>query len=132
MKKTIILLVLILINSCSSSKTSTQTNDQDKSVIANSDIENGKKLFSLSCTACHLDDGGGLIGPNLTDAYTISGCSFEEIATVIAKGTPNKGMYAWEQILNKKEILQLTSYIISLKGTTPKQPKHPEGELCSE
>ena len=41
-------------------------------------------------------------------------------------------MIAWEQSLSKKEIQQLTSYILTLKDTTPEKPKRPEGELCNE
>lgn len=98
------------------------------------DVAKGEELFTAKvCSACHLTDGGGLIGPNLTDRYTISGCDYESIFTVIAKGgRPGKGMIAWEQTLSKKEIQQLTSYILTLQGTTPEEPKRPEGEPCNE
>ena len=32
-----------------------------------SDLGNGKKIFETNCVACHQQDGGGGIGPNLTD-----------------------------------------------------------------
>jgi cytochrome c oxidase cbb3-type subunit 3 len=41
-------------------------------------------------------------------------------------------MIAWEQTINKKEIQQLTSYILTLQGSTPERPKRPEGEFCTE
>jgi cytochrome c oxidase cbb3-type subunit 3 len=31
------------------------------------DLDEGKKIFTANCAACHLADGGGLQGPNLTD-----------------------------------------------------------------
>ncbi len=36
-------------------------------------IENGKAVFGSTCIACHRADGGGINGPNLTDAYWIHG-----------------------------------------------------------
>ena len=34
-------------------------------------VEAGKMVFTTYCAACHRPDGGGLIGPNLTDAEWI-------------------------------------------------------------
>jgi len=112
-----------------------QTKDTHLVVLTDAtDIKKGEELFTnKTCTACHFNDGGGSIGPNLTDAFTISGCSFEDIFNVISKGgRPGKGMIAWEQYLSEKEIQQLTSYIVTLQGTTPEEPKRPEGEPCSK
>ena len=36
-------------------------------------IAAGKALFQTNCIACHRADGGGQIGPNLTDQYWING-----------------------------------------------------------
>ncbi len=95
------------------------------------DIAKGKELFaSKTCTACHLADGGGSIGPNLTDENWILGGGFKNIYNTISKGgRPGKGMIAWEGTVNQKERQQLTSYILTLKGTTPASPKAPEGEV---
>ena len=95
------------------------------------DIAKGKELFaSKTCTACHLADAGGSIGPNLTDENWILGGGFKNIFNTISKGgRPGKGMIAWEGTINQKERQQLTSYILTLKGTTPANPKAPEGEV---
>ena len=95
------------------------------------DIAKGKELFaSKTCTACHLVDGGGSIGPNLTDENWILGGGFKNIFNTITKGgRPGKGMIAWEGTVNQKERQQLTSYILTLKGTTPPNPKAPEGDV---
>jgi cytochrome c oxidase cbb3-type subunit 3 len=95
------------------------------------DIAKGKELFaSKTCTACHLADAGGSIGPNLTDENWILGGGFKNIFNTISKGgRPGKGMIAWEGTINQKERQQLTSYILSLKGTTPANPKASEGEV---
>ena len=94
----------------------------------------GKELFATkTCTACHLADAGGSIGPNLTDEYWIVGGGFKNIFNTITKGgRPGKGMIAWESTLSTLERQQLTSYILSLKGTTPANPKAPEGEIWTE
>ena len=95
------------------------------------DIEKGKELFATkTCTACHLADAGGSIGPNLTDDKWIMGGGFKNIYTVISKGgRPGKGMIAWESTISQKERQQLASYIISIQGTTPANPKAPEGDI---
>ncbi len=95
------------------------------------DIEKGKELFATkTCTACHLADAGGSIGPNLTDDKWILGGGFKNIYTVISKGgRPGKGMIAWESTVSQKERQQLASYIISIQGTTPANPKAPEGDI---
>ncbi len=95
------------------------------------DIAKGKELFaSKTCTACHLADAGGSIGPNLTHENWILGGGFKNIFNTISKGgRPGKGMIAWEGTINQKERQQLTSYILTLKGTTPANPKAPEGEV---
>jgi len=98
------------------------------------DIQTGKELFvSKTCTACHLADGGGSIGPNLTDENWILGGGFKNIFKTISKGgRQGKGMAAWEKTISQKERQQLTSYILTLKGTTPATPKAPEGDIWKE
>ena len=95
------------------------------------DIAKGKELFaSKTCTACHLADGGGSIGPNLTDENWILGGGFNNIFNTISKGgRPGKGMIAWKGTINQKERQQLSSYILTLQGTTPENPKAPEGDV---
>ena len=98
------------------------------------DIQKGKELFtSKTCTACHLADAGGSIGPNLTDEYWILGGGFKNIFNTIAKGgRPGKGMIAWEATISQLERQQLTSYILFIQGTSPAAPKAPEGEVWTE
>jgi cytochrome c oxidase cbb3-type subunit 3 len=101
---------------------------------AYTDAENlskGKELFaSKTCTACHAVDGGGGIGPNLTDDKWILGGGFKGIFNTITKGgRPSKGMAAWGTSISKIERQQLASYIVSLQGTTPANPKAAEGDI---
>ena len=98
------------------------------------DAENlakGKELFTTkTCTACHLEDLGGSIGPNLTDENWVLGGDMSNIFNTITKGgRPGKGMISWESTLSLLERQQLSSYIISMQGTTPANPKAPEGDI---
>ena len=44
-------------------------------------------------------------------------------------GRDGKGMVAWKSELSAQEIAQVASYVISLEGTNPTDPKAPEGEI---
>lgn len=97
------------------------------------DLKRGKAVFNLNCAACHAPDGGGGIGPNLTDKYWILGGGIKNVFTTISDGgRPGKGMVAWGKTLKPKDIQKVASYILSLEGTTPAKPKKAEGELYEE
>jgi cytochrome c oxidase cbb3-type subunit 3 len=93
------------------------------------DLLAGEEIFQLNCAACHLADGGGSVGPNLTDEYWVHGGSITDIFSTIKYGVPAKGMISWESSLRATEMQQVASYILTLQGTTPANPKAPEGEL---
>ncbi len=94
------------------------------------DLNAGKKIFNSNCAVCHLPDGGGGIGPNLTDAYWILGGGIKNVFTTISEGgRDGKGMIAWKQSLKPAQIAQVSSYVLSLQGTTPANPKPTEGDL---
>ncbi|MFL1896227.1 cbb3-type cytochrome c oxidase N-terminal domain-containing protein [Aquimarina sp. 2-A2] len=97
------------------------------------DLKAGKAVFESNCVACHKADGGGGIGPNLTDAYWILGGGIKNVFNTISEGgRDGKGMVAWKQILKPAEMAQVSSYVLSLNGTTPAEPKEPQGELWTE
>lgn len=91
-------------------------------------LAQGKEIFTKNCLVCHAPDGGGLIGPNMCDDYFIHGPAFSDSIQVIFKGVLAKGMISWEAVLKKDEVFAVASYIYSLRGTTPANPKAPEGE----
>jgi cytochrome c oxidase cbb3-type subunit 3 len=96
-----------------------------------SDLEAGKTIFESNCVACHMPDGGGGIGPNLTDNYWILGGGIKNVFHTISEGgRDGKGMIAWKQTLKPIEIAQVASYVLQdINGKTPANPKAPEGEL---
>ncbi len=95
-------------------------------------IGEGKELFSKNCVACHLADGGGSVGPNLTDEYWLHGGGIKDVFKTIKYGWQEKGMKSWKDDFSPKQIQELASYVKSLKGTKPAAPKAAQGELYIE
>lgn len=94
------------------------------------DLAIGKTVFMENCAACHRADGGGQIGPNLTDDHWILGGGIKNIFhTLVNGGRDGKGMIAWKGTLKPKEMQKVASYILSLKGSNPVDPKAPDGEV---
>ncbi|MGC4042055.1 MAG: cbb3-type cytochrome c oxidase N-terminal domain-containing protein [Flavobacterium sp.] len=93
-------------------------------------LAKGKSIFEQNCAACHRADAGGQIGPNLTDDHWIFGGSIKNLFHTITNGGRNgKGMVAWKGTLKPTEIQQVASYVLSLQGSNPKDPKAPDGDL---
>ena len=83
--------------------------------------------------ACHRADAGGQIGPNLTDEYWLLGGGIKNVFhTITEGGRDGKGMVAWKGTLKPSEIQLVASYVLSLKGSNPKEPKEPQGDIWKE
>ena len=95
-------------------------------------LSEGKVIFQKNCVSCHAIDGGGLVGPNLTDDFWIQGGGIKNIFKAIKYGVPAKGMIAWQTQLDPNKMQQVASYIISLYGIKPANPKAPEGTKWEE
>lgn len=100
-------------------------------------IAAGRVLFASPrnlCTTCHGQQGEGLVGPNLTDDFWIHGCNLESTMTNIKTGFPTMGMppYGSGAPLTDTELQQLASYIISIRGSNPPNPKQPEPNRAVE
>ncbi|WP_304516771.1 cbb3-type cytochrome c oxidase N-terminal domain-containing protein [Cecembia rubra] len=107
------------------------TSIDENTVVFDNSIEalgSGKSIFEANCAACHAVDGGGGVGPNLTDEYWIHGGSINDVFKVVKYGVVAKGMIPWEDQLSPEEMQNVSSYILTLVGTTPANPKAPEGE----
>jgi cytochrome c oxidase cbb3-type subunit 3 len=95
-----------------------------------SDLNAGQKIFETNCVACHKADGGGGIGPNLTDEHWILGGGIKNVFKTISEGgRDGKGMVAWKSELKPLEMAQVASYVLKFQGTTPAEPKDPEGDI---
>jgi len=95
-------------------------------------LSNGEKMYQEKCAVCHVNDGGGAVGPNLTDAYWIHGGDVKSIFKTIKYGVVAKGMIAWQNTFNGKQMQELASYVKSLQGTTPAKSKEAQGVLEGE
>ncbi|MFN4082363.1 MAG: cbb3-type cytochrome c oxidase N-terminal domain-containing protein [Bacteroidia bacterium] len=93
----------------------------------NATIDEGKKVYMQNCKVCHGEFGEGLVGPNLTDDYWLHGNTINDIFKTIKYGVPQKGMVAWQNSLTPVQIQQVSSFILTLKGTNPANAKEPQG-----
>jgi cytochrome c oxidase cbb3-type subunit 3 len=91
-------------------------------------LEEGREVYTVNCVACHRADGGGLVGPNLTDDYWIHGGEFKDTLRIISEGVPEKGMVTWKALMKPTQIYAVASYIYTLRGTNPENPKPPEDQ----
>ncbi|WP_299526004.1 cbb3-type cytochrome c oxidase N-terminal domain-containing protein [Winogradskyella sp.] len=96
-----------------------------------SDLNAGKAIFEGKCVVCHKADGGGGIGPNLTDEYWILGGGIKNVFRTISEGgRDGKGMVSWKKEgLSPLEMAQVASYVLEFQGTTPAEPKPAEGDI---
>jgi len=96
------------------------------------DLASGQATFNKLCTVCHGAKGEGLVGPNLTDDYWIHGGGIKNVFITIKNGVPEKGMVSWKTQLTPAQMEEVGSFIISLHGTNPPNPKPPQGNIWSD
>jgi cytochrome c oxidase cbb3-type subunit 3 len=90
-------------------------------------VAEGKATYDGNCMPCHRADGGGMIGPNLTDDYWIHGGKPLEVLKTVNEGVPPKGMPAWGAVMKPNQVAAVVAYVLSLHGTHPANAKGPEG-----
>ena len=92
-------------------------------------LKQGGALFRKHCTSCHAPDGGGALGPNFTDDYWLHGGGIQDVFKVVKYGVPKNGMRPWQNELSPVQIQNVATFILSLQGSKPAEPKAPQGEL---
>jgi cytochrome c oxidase cbb3-type subunit 3 len=94
-------------------------------------LSEGKAIFTTNCVVCHRADAGGQIGPNLTDDHWILGGGIKNLFhTITNGGRDGKGMISWKTNgMKPKDIQKVASYVLSLQGSNPPNPKAPDGEI---
>ncbi len=98
-------------------------------------VERGRIDFDrFNCSGCHAANGGGGMGPSLSDSKWTYKSSPANIYLTIYQGRPN-GMPAWGTMLPDRTIWELVSYIQSITEhptsfgkTISKNPQSPERE----
>lgn len=92
-------------------------------------LTEGELIYKNVCAACHGPQGEGSVGPNLSDEYWLHGGGIKNVFKTIKYGVPDKGMIAWSSQLKPADMQKVASYILTLKGTNPPNPKAPQGEI---
>ncbi len=116
-------------------KTAPDVMDKEKVTLLTdaADLAAGKAIFQTNCIACHKADGGGAIGPNLTDNQWILGGGIKNVFnTIMEGGRSGKGMVPWKESIKPSDIQKVASYVLSLQGTNPPGAKPAEGEVWTE
>lgn len=86
-------------------------------------LNKGKEIFSKNCTPCHGQNGGGGIGPNLTDTHWIYDGDIKGVFHTVSEGAEN-GMVAWKNQLSPDKIQEVASYVLSMpKAEGGKEPQ---------
>ena len=112
-------------------KTAPDTMSKDKVTLLTDapSLAAGKDIFTKNCIPCHRADAGGQIGPNLTDQYWINGGGIKNVFnTIMEGGRDGKGMVSWKATIKPSDIQKVASYVLSLQGSNPKNPKPTEPE----
>jgi cytochrome c oxidase cbb3-type subunit 3 len=79
-------------------------------------LQRGMTYFTqFNCNGCHADNGGGGMGPALSNIIFIYGSQPENIYLSIFQGRPN-GMPAWGAALPDSVIWDLVTYIGSISN----------------
>lgn len=95
-------------------------------------IEGGKIIYMENCAACHGKLGEGGVGPNFADEYWLHGGDIKSVFKSIKYGIPEKGMIPWQAQLSPVQIQQVSSFVLTFKGSNPPNGKAPQGELLAE
>lgn len=97
-----------------------QTPLSDEAILAvmadPAQVAEGKAVYASTCAACHLQEGQGLVGPNLTDKFWIHGNKPSDIARSVTEGYADKGMPPWGQILGQDKVRKVSAFVLTLKG----------------
>lgn len=104
----------------------------EKNVVKLTDaksLSEGAEIFKAMCAVCHGPSGEGGVGPNMTDAYWIHGGDIKDLYKTVKYGVPEKGMISWTAQLRPSDMQKVSSYILTLQGTNPANPKAPQGDL---
>ena len=88
-----------------------------------SDAGQGEEVYEMYCVMCHgvTGKGDGALAVDLTPPSAdltreaVQNYSDEELLTIIRKGRPGTSMPAWEGDLSNQDILNVFSYVRSLR-----------------
>lgn len=79
-------------------------------------LAQGQGIFEGTCAVCHLADGSGSVGPNLTDESYKNITVLMDIPALIVNGSENQAMPSQKNMLNENEVALVAAYSASLRG----------------
>ncbi len=91
-------------------------------------MKEGADIFNKNCVSCHEPNGGGKIGPNLTDDHWLHGNTLMQLYATVRDGVNGKGMPQWSKKLRPDEVLKVAAFVGSLRGKNVDGGKAPEGK----
>jgi len=94
-------------------------------------LEAGEKIFQQQCAKCHGAQGGGEIGPNLTDDFWLHGPEPLQMYGTVMNGVLDKGMQAWKDQLGPVRVRQVVGYLLTRQGANV-AGKAPQGRATAE
>lgn len=93
-------------------------------------IAQGRQLFaSMNCAGCHAPQGGGAMGPPLSDNDWIYGGEPGQIFMSIIQGRPN-GMPSFANALPEESVWKLVAYVRTLSQQQAQE--HPEKPMSRQ
>lgn len=92
-------------------------------------VSAGRAVFMQNCVACHGPNGGGLIGPNLTDNAWLHGGSPERVYRTVLEGVTAKGMPAWGPQLGESRVQSVVAFLLTVRNTNVAGGKAPQGTV---
>ncbi|MFK7789080.1 MAG: cbb3-type cytochrome c oxidase N-terminal domain-containing protein [Phycisphaeraceae bacterium] len=92
-------------------------------------LQLGEGVYRANCVTCHGLNAEGNSGPNLTDDAYIHIKNIEDIGTILKEGAKAGAMPAWANRLHPNELVLVSSYVASLRGTNATGGKAAEGDV---
>lgn len=92
-------------------------------------LQVGKGIFRGKCASCHGGDGGGIVGPNLTDDHYKNIRDLDDFIAILQSGAAGGAMPSWSGKLSDNDMVLVSAYVASLKGTYAPGGKAAEGEI---
>ncbi len=87
-------------------------------------VMNGWRWFHVYCFRCHgMDAVGSQIAPNLRESIKV--LPHDEFIKVIREGRPEKGMQAWNVLLDASQIKDIYQYVME-RSTGRLKPGRPD------
>ncbi len=110
-----------------------KVNEETVTALTDKDaLADGAFIFKNTCSACHGQLGEGGVGPNMTDDNWIHGGGIKNVFKTIKYGVPDKGMKSWQAEIKPSDMQKVASFILTLRGTNPPNPKAPQGDIWKE